>query len=819
MLVAFTWHISPHGGDRLVPESEYVHYAKMRHKYLRNEGSNLRTVLVEGIPHRMRTNLTLSTYFQTLYPGSVQSVSLAQNLEVLTRLIDERMEALRELERHLYLYHSDGIRRTLKIVRSGREDSVEAIKHYRRLVIELSLQISKEQKEHEKFSSVRGNVSSDEAVHIIENLLRVTGMGVVKRLITKSNSGEDEQGSAMPPSDAASLESSSVGSSTVVVSGYGSVDDKSIHSLDKRGELDEGSHSVTAGRLSEYDDLVKEFSDFGDDESDDGWILGTSHPLPPATQRRKVEIYKRSWRSWWAAMMEAGSWAETWRIFRDGRYVFEEVSLSSEEESEGEEAEDGEDTRLIRPFDERNRYFPKAFVTFKTFTAATTARQVIHMQLAGHLSVQEAPEPREVYWHNLDRSRKGTMIRRIIADIVVIFLIIFWVVPVCAIAYFTNDSSLKSYAEWISNAAENSPLFESILELVQPLCIVGLMQVLPPFFMAIGHFEGAISISANMFKAFNRYFLFQVVNVFLVSAIAGSIFDSLTDIADNPSTAFKLLGEALPSMGGYFCNYILVKTFIGLGMEIMRLPAIFMSIGKQLFTSNLTIRERKEFVFGGGLRLMSNPGWLPYNKIYAQDALVTVLCASFANVAPLLLFPGLLYFTCAGYIYTHQMLYVYQPMYETGGKWWPKIASCTVIALLFAQSTMIGMMILKETYTEIYFLIAIIVYTVWYYYNTMSNYSVLATHLPFDQATSMDLNKPYGDEVAGHEYVQPGLRKEAKWVEPYTEFALDPEDTFTEPSEALSESATGDASGDAAGASIDDSAREGNEDIEYVQEV
>ena len=99
------------------------------------------------------------------------------------------MEALRELERHLYLYHGDGKRRTLKIVRSGREDSVEAIKHYRRLVIELSMQISKEQKEHEKYSSVRGNVSSDEAVHIIENLLRVTGMGVVKRLIAKSHAG------------------------------------------------------------------------------------------------------------------------------------------------------------------------------------------------------------------------------------------------------------------------------------------------------------------------------------------------------------------------------------------------------------------------------------------------------------------------------------------------------------------------------------------------------------------------------------------------------------------------------------------------------
>ena len=104
------------------------------------------------------------------------------------------------------------------------------------------------------------------------------------------------------------------------------------------------------------------------------------------------------------------------------------------------------------------------------------------------------------------------------------------------------------------------------------------------------------------------------------------------------------------------------------------------------------------------------------------------------------------------------MLYVYQPMYETGGNGGQRLPRVPVIALLFAQSTMIGMMILKETYTEIYFLIAIIVYTVWYYYNTMSNYSVLATHLPFDQATSMDLNKPYGDEVAGHEYVQPGLK-------------------------------------------------------------
>ena len=232
-------------------------------------------------------------------------------------------------------------------------------------------------------------------------------------------------------------------------------------------------------------------------------------------------------------------------------------------------------------------------------------------------------------------------------------------------------------------------------------------------------------------------------------------------------------------MGGYFTDYILVKAFIGLGIEIIRLPAMFMSLGKRLLTINRTERERKGFNWGGALRFMDNPGWLPFNKIYAQDLLVTILCASFACVAPLLLVPGLIYFALAGYVYTHQMMYVYEPMYETGGRWWPKVASSTIIALIFAQSTMIGMMILKQTYTQIYFLIFAVVVTLFYYHHNLEQYRVLADHLPFDLATSMDLNLTEG--VAMNQYVQPALRDDAVWAEPMTEFELDEGDRLVKP--------------------------------------
>ena len=56
-----------------------------------------------------------------------------------------------------------------------------------------------------------------------------------------------------------------------------------------------------------------------------------------------------------------------------------------------------------------------------------------------------------------------------------------------------------------------------------------------------------------------------------------------------------------------------------------------------------------------------------------QDTLLVVVCATYACIAPLSLVAGLCYFAGAAFVYKHQMLYVYEPIFETGGKWWPKV--------------------------------------------------------------------------------------------------------------------------------------------------
>ena len=53
-------------------------------------------------------------------------------------------------------------------------------------------------------------------------------------------------------------------------------------------------------------------------------------------------------------------------------------------------------------------------------------------------------------------------------------------------------------------------------------------------------------------KAFSRYFMWQILNIFLVTSIAGSVFDTLALILDSPETGFELLGNSLPRMSSFF---------------------------------------------------------------------------------------------------------------------------------------------------------------------------------------------------------------------------------------------------------------------------
>ena len=126
----------------------------------------------------------------TLFKRSIQAQWRASVLRKFnsSNLINERAAALHELENHLYDYHIEGKRAKVSIVKDGGGfKEVDAIEHYGRLVTQLSVEIEREQK-NQKFAVARGDVSTDEAVHLIE-IFCASSSGVVKRVREMDRTG------------------------------------------------------------------------------------------------------------------------------------------------------------------------------------------------------------------------------------------------------------------------------------------------------------------------------------------------------------------------------------------------------------------------------------------------------------------------------------------------------------------------------------------------------------------------------------------------------------------------------------------------------
>lgn len=347
------------------------------------------------------------------------------------------------------------------------------------------------------------------------------------------------------------------------------------------------------------------------------------------------------------------------------------------------------------------------------------------------------------------RSKGAHRTRSYLGEFVVLLLITFYVVPVAMVSLLVSESALVSMSPRLAQLSQASAFFSASTALVQPLCIVGLQQLLPPLFMAIGKAEGITAFSEVQMRAFSRYFLFQVINVFLVTTIAGSIFDTIAIIIENPESAFEMLGNSLPRMSSFFITFVTIKTFLGLGIELVRTMALFQATARFLLFPNATLRTKRRPIFA--MRAIDDPGWFPFHKILAQDMLVVVISVVFAVVAPLVTLPCALFCLFSRITWTHHHLYVYESVFESGGQFWPKIFRRFVFGLIIAQMTITGQFILKEARHEAYATIALMFLTYFFLRSTRARYDPASSTLPLEVATVMDISLQQDEAIAEEE--------------------------------------------------------------------
>ena len=717
---------------------EYETFNSIRHCYLLSREPHLRTVLVCNIPRHLRAPAKIQTYFRHVYPDAVKDVFLCQNLIHLERMVAKRTRLLATIEKQLLLLCRQEKQKLFEksawstatkalIVLARLEDcgwfdgSQERFARYYTRLEELNNEIEAEQRRRRRVMKKLDRMEAGDGRKDIDYILAspfIVASDPTQRRIMGLQ--QQPTNSYMPPTNTTNSNAVSNPDDPLQVETVDSVDD--------------GDTSPNEAYTPQVGNTLRARSPIPSHDIGDVEQQQHHQQQQPQPRKQQVGFVEDSAKHGSKHLVKAKSAIRRYsRLSREVSFLGQPIRSTVAVHPEGHIE------------DHINEVTDKAFVVMRTFTAATIAIQSMHSSKPGAMQVSNAPEPRDILWENIYVSKGAVRTRSTLGEFVVLLIITFYVVPVALVSLLVSESALVSTSPRLAQLDKASALFSSAIAMVQPLCIVALQQMLPPLFMTIGRLEGLVSFSEVQMRAFSRYFLFQVLNVFLVTTIAGSIFDTIAIIVENPEAAFEMLGNSLPRMSSFFITFVTIKTFFGLGLELVRTMALVQATLRYIFIPNPTLRTARSVI--AGMRAIDDPGWFPFHKILAQDMLVVVISVVFAVVAPLVLFPCALFCLFSRIMWTHHHLYVYESVFESGGQFWPKIFRRFVFGLIIAQMTITGQFILKEARHEAYATIALMFMTYLFLRRTRARYDPTSSTLPLEVATVMDISLSQEEEA------------------------------------------------------------------------
>ncbi|KAI2511217.1 Cytosolic domain of 10TM putative phosphate transporter [Fragilaria crotonensis] len=380
------------------------------------------------------------------------------------------------------------------------------------------------------------------------------------------------------------------------------------------------------------------------------------------------------------------------------------------------------------------------FITFTDLASVTCAVRAPLTHEAGVLSVQMAPDPRDVEWNNAHIDKSWSEGRQWTVDFFLALGAVLWSVPVAAVQALANLNSLSTIPglSWVTHATTSD--FAAFLNGYLPvLALMGLIAALPPFFEWIASkVERRKSKSDTQHSVLKRFFYYQLANVY-VTVTAGSILDSLAEILDHPSNAFTILGISLPTVVGYFVMFLFTKILAGLPLTLLNVGPLLNRILGSLLCRERIMSQRE-------LEEEYKPIPMRLGRQYPNQLLVVVIMFTYATISPVILPVGALYFLAAFVVYKKQLLLVYSSTYESGGVFFPTACYRTMVGLVAAQVTLIGYTVLRQGYYQPMVLLPLTFYTVTMMSVFKQLYKDPGQYLSLERA--VDLDKKRAENVA-----------------------------------------------------------------------
>ncbi|KAI0182784.1 hypothetical protein EV127DRAFT_402005 [Xylaria flabelliformis] len=374
------------------------------------------------------------------------------------------------------------------------------------------------------------------------------------------------------------------------------------------------------------------------------------------------------------------------------------------------------------------------FVLFKTQAEAQRAsQQVASSNPLALMPRYTGVKPNEIIWDNLTLPPVRRVSQEGIANTIIILTIVFWSIPSGLVGTLSNISYLAENFEWLS-FLNNLP--DSVIGLLSgllpPLFTSLLSKDVPIIFRKLFKSFGGPTTIANELKVQKWFYVFQVTQVFLVTAVfsgAATVASQLAEHLQDPASIPTLLARQLPKSSNYYLTYFIVQGTTSAADNILN----YTSLLEYLFFDYL-VDETPRQKFN---RYTSMKG-IAWGKVFPKFTNFAIIAIAYSCIAPLVL--G---FAAAGlslyyFSYRYNLFFVIQPKIDTKGQAYTLALQHLLTGVYIAELALIGFFGLRSA-TGPSIMTAVLFFATILYNVLMDKYmSPLEKFLPADLVSSVE---------------------------------------------------------------------------------
>ncbi|KAG2494790.1 hypothetical protein HYH03_007033 [Edaphochlamys debaryana] len=330
------------------------------------------------------------------------------------------------------------------------------------------------------------------------------------------------------------------------------------------------------------------------------------------------------------------------------------------------------------------RYAPSAFVIFNTRMAQAVSAAALHANDVKTWRVQGAPAPFEVVWRNLGLTLHARSGRRILLWVAFGAMTLFFMIPVSAIQALIEVPKLATVP--VLGDIVTAPVIQQILEAIVPGLALRLFLMVVPLILRVMAVEsGSTSLSQVDFRVVRRFFVFQVIVVFMGTIIAGAFFNQLRQWIEDPASVVPVLGKSIPMTATFFITYLFIS---GMGTNSI---AFLRPIDLGLFW----LLSRFAGSPRAARRLWSEQH-TDCGTTVVDHTMAILLGLVFSCINPIVCPAALSYFLVTFLAESYNNLYVFRRQYESAGQLWKTVYNQVMVGLYIMQLTMLGLLALKR---------------------------------------------------------------------------------------------------------------------------